>query len=183
MPITKRVSLTLRPPIRVFALLGVLVATGIAAFVFLVARPQSEAKPIASKTPPTRPAQKTKPAAKAPTPRTPARPAARQTKSGFPAPVDRALRYNRVVVVALYMPGARVDSVVRREARAAAILSRVGFVPISALSERLVRPLVAKTGVLPDPAVVIVRRPGVVTATLSVADRDTIAQAVVQAKR
>lgn len=175
-------SLTLSPPIRVFALLGVLVATGVAAFVFLVARPQGEAEPIASKTPPTTPAQKTKPAAKVPARQTPTRPA-RQTKSGFPAPVDRALRHNRVVVVAIYMPGARVDAVVRREARAAAISSRVGYVPISALSERLVRPLIARTGVLPDPAVVIVKRPGVVTTTLSVTDRETIAQAVAQAKR
>lgn len=87
------------------------------------------------------------------------------------------------MVVAVYMPGASVDAVVRREARAAAIWARAGYVPISALSERLVRPLVAKTGVLPDPAVVIVKRPGLVTATLSVADRNTIAQAVVQAKR
>jgi hypothetical protein len=176
-------SLTLSPPIRVFALLGVLVATGVAAFVFLVARPQGDAEPIASKTPPTTPAQKTKPATKVPARQTPTRPAARQTKSGFPAPVDRALRHNRVVVVAIYMPGARVDAVVRREARAAAILSRVGYVPISALSERLVRPLIARTGVLPDPAVVIVKRPGVVTTTLSVTDRDTIAQAIAQAKR
>lgn len=176
-------SLTLSPPIRVFALLGVLVATAVAAFVFLVARPQSEAEPIASKTPPTRPAQKTKPATKVPARQTPTRPAARQTKSGFPAPVDRALRHNRVVVVAVYMPGAGVDTVVRREARAAAIFSRVGYVPISALSERLVRPLIARTGVLPDPAVVIVKRPGVVTTTLSVTDRDTIAQAIVQAKK
>ena len=176
-------SLTLSPPIRVFALLGVLVATGVAAFVFLVARPPSEAEPIASKTPPTRPVQKTKPATKVPARQTPTRPAARQTKSGFPAPVDRALRHNRVVVVAVYMPVAGVDSVVRREARAAAIFSRVGYVPISALSERLVRPLIARTGVLPDPAVVIVKRPGVVTTTLSVTDRDTIAQAIVQAKK
>jgi hypothetical protein len=177
------VSLTLSPPIRVFALLGALVATGIAAFVFLVARPQGDAEPIATKTPSAKPTPQTKPKTNAPARPTPARPAARPTKSGFPLPVDRALRHNRVVVVAVYMPGARVDAVVRREARAAAISSRAGYIPISALSERLVGPLVAKTGVLPDPAVVIVKRPGVVTAMLSVADRDTIAQAVVQAKR
>lgn len=184
MPITTRVSLTLSPPVRVFALLGVLAAVGLAAFLFLAARPESEA----STAPVTRPAPQTKPTTKVPTTKvpaktTPARPAARPTRSGFPLPVDRALRHNRVVVVAVYMPGASVDAVVRREARAAAIWARAGYVPISALSERLVRPLVAKTGVLPDPAVVIVKRPGLVTATLSVADRNTIAQAVVQAKR
>ena len=42
--------------------------------------------------------------------------------------------------------------------------------------------LVAKTGVLPDPAVVVVRRPGVVTATLGVSDRETVEQAVAEAK-
>lgn len=81
------------------------------------------------------------------------------------------------------MPGAGVDSQVRAAARAGARVSGAGFVALSALSERLVRPLVAKTGVLPDPAVVILKRPGIVTATLSVTDRETIAQAVVQAKR
>jgi hypothetical protein len=175
------VSLTLSPPIRIFALLGMLAAVGLAAFLFLAARPQSEA----STTPATRPTPQTKPkpSTNVPARATPTRPAARSTRSGFPLPVDRALRHNRVVVVAVYMPGAHVDALVRREARAAAISRRAGYVALSALSERLMRPLVAKTGVLPDPAVVILKRPGVVSATLSVADRDTIAQAVVQAKK
>jgi hypothetical protein len=81
------------------------------------------------------------------------------------------------------VPGARVDRDVRAAARAGASASGAGYVAISALSERLVRPLVAKTGVLPDPAVVIVKRPDVVTTTLSVTDRETVAQAVAQAKR
>jgi len=81
------------------------------------------------------------------------------------------------------MPNAAVDAAVRTEARAAAARSRAGYVAISALDERLVQSLVAKTGVLPAPAVLVVKRPGVVTATLSVADRETIAQAVVQARR
>jgi hypothetical protein len=176
------VSLTLSPPIRVFALLGALAATGLAAFLFLSSRSQGDAEPIVAPTPPARPAPQTKPKT-APARPKPARPVARPTRSGFPLPVDRALRNNRVVVVAVYMPGARVDAVVRREARVAAAVARAAYVPISALSERLVRPLVSKTGVLPDPAVVVVKRPGVVAATLSVADRETIAQAVVHAKR
>jgi hypothetical protein len=105
------------------------------------------------------------------------------TKTGFPASVDRALRLRGVAVVAVYMPHAAVDAAVLKEARAAAVKSRVGYVAISALNERLVQQLVAKTGVLPAPAVLVVKRTGVVTATLSVADRDTIAQAVAQARR
>jgi hypothetical protein len=46
-----------------------------------------------------------------------------------------------------------------------------------------VRPLLAKTGVLPDPAVIVLERPGVVRATLGVTDRVTVAQAVAQARR
>jgi len=180
-------SLTMTPPIRVFAFLGALVAAGIAAFLFLVVRPGSGADTVASPTPVTRPAPVTKPAAARPrtpvTPQPASRPATLQTKSGFPVPVDRALRRHPVVVVAVYIPGAGVDLQVRAAARAGAREAGAGYVALSALSERLVRPLVAKTGVLPDPAVVILKRPGIVTATLSVADRETIAQAVVQAKR
>jgi cell wall-associated NlpC family hydrolase len=178
-------SLTLTPPMRIFAFVGVLVAAGIAAFMFLVLRPGSGAE-ASSPTPVTRPAPVTTPAPKprVTAPQSPAsRPAAVRTKSGFPVPVHRALARNRVVVVVVYMPGARVDLDVRAAARAGASASGAGYVALSALSERLVRPLVAKTGVLPDPAVVIVKRPDVVTTTLSVTDRETVAQAVTQAKR
>ena len=178
-------SLTLSPPIRIFAFVGMLAVAGIAAFLFLVARPGSGGE-AASPTPVTRPAPVT---TTAPKPRVsaPQRPASRaatvQTKSGFPVPVHRALARNRVVVVVVYMPGASVDREVRAAARAGAHASGAGYVAISALSERLVRPLVAKTGVLPDPAVVIVKRPDVVTTKLSVTDRVTVAQAVAHARR
>jgi hypothetical protein len=176
------VSMTLTPPIRVAALVGALVAAGLVAFVFLVGRGASENDASSPTAPVTNPSVRTTTppkASQAPT----VRPRVVVTKSGFPAPVDRALRRRGVVVVAIYMPHAAVDAVVRAEARAAAVRSRAGYVAISALNERLVGSLVARTGVLPDPAVLIVKRPGVVTATLSVTDRDTIAQAVAQARR
>jgi hypothetical protein len=174
-------SVTLTPPIRVAALVSALVATGLAAFVFLIGRGASE-DISAPTTPATRPAtQRTTPSNTAQ--KLPAAKVGVATKSGFPAPVDRALRRRGVVVVVVYLPGAAVDAVVRMEARAAAIRSRAGYVAISALNERLVGSLVARTGFLPDPAVVIVKRPGVVTSRLSVTDRDTIAQAVAQARQ
>lgn len=177
------VTMTFSPPIRVFALIGALVATGLLAFVFVVGRDASESDFSAPATPVKKPVAHTTKAPKvAPRPAV-VKPRIVPTKSGLPAPVDHALRYSRVVVVAVYMPRAAVDAVVRAEARAAATSSRAGFVAISALNERLVGALVAKTGVLPDPAIVIVKRPGVVTATLSVTDRETIAQAVAQARR
>jgi hypothetical protein len=171
---------TLSPPVRIVAVLGVLAAVGLAVFFFLLGRPATEAELVA--VPITRPAAPTtQPTSKPITakPRTaPATP-----KSGFPLLVDRALENRRVVVVALYMPGASVDAVVRKEARAGAIRAGAGYVAIPATSSRLVEPLIAKTGVLPEPAVVIVKRPGVVTATFGVTDRDLVAQAALQAKK
>ena len=81
------------------------------------------------------------------------------------------------------IPGAAVDAQVRSEARAAAKLGRAAFVPLSALNETAMSGLMAKTGVLPDPAVVIVKRPGTVVSTFSVADAGTIAQAIAEARR
>jgi hypothetical protein len=179
------VSVSLSPPVRVFAFVGVLVTVGLAAFLFLVARggaDEATDEPLVTPTPAVTPAKP--PAATPPTPRraTPPR-VASLPASGFPLPVHRALRRNPVVVVVVYTPGATVDSYVRAQASAGARASRAGLVQLSALSERLVEPLVAKTGLLPSPAVVVLKRPGVVAAKLSVTDRETIAQAVAQARR
>ncbi len=177
-------SLTLSPPIRVAALVGALVLTGLAAFVFLLGRglvggePESVATPTPVVQPAPTPAATPKPAVKPVAPRPKPRVA-----SGFPAKIDHALRYGRVVVVSVSLPGAAVDAVVRREARTAAKTSRARFVALSAANERAMSGLVAKTGVLPAPAVVIVKRPGVVVATFSVTDAATISQAIAQARR
>ncbi len=174
-------SLTLNPPTRLAALLGALVLTGLAAVVFLVGRGALGEATSVSGTP----AQMTKPArgvAAKPEPAAAPRAQAR-VPSGFPPKIDHALRYNRVVVVSVSIPGAAVDAVVRREARSGAQAARAGFVAISATNERAIAGLVTKTGVLPAPAVVIVKRPGVVAGTFSVTDAGTIAQAVAQARR
>jgi len=179
---------TVSPPIRVAALVGALVAAGLVAFVFVMGRGVSESATSTPAKPATELAQRGAATPTGVTPTKAIRPRAAAprvvvTKSGFPAPVDRALRRRGVAVVAVYMPRAAVDALVRTEARAAAIESRVGYVAISALSERLVSLLVAETGVLPAPSVLVIKRPGIVTATLGVADRETIAQAVAQARR
>jgi len=175
------VTATLSPPVRIVAVLGVLAAAGLAVFFFLLGRPATEAEPVA--VPITRPTTQTaqptsKPIAVKPRTTAPATP-----KSGFPLVVDRALKSRRVVVVALYVPGASVDAVVRKEARAGAIRAGAGYVAVPATQSRLVELLIAKTGVLPEPAVLIVKRPGVVTATFGVTDRDLVAQAALQAKK
>lgn len=176
------VSLTITPPVRLVALVGALVLTGIAAAVFLLSRNAIDGEPSASvpqtpahTTPASKPtAAKPSPAVKHPTHRRP---------TGFPTSVDNALRANRIVVVSVFMPNAPVDAIVRRAAREGARAAHARFVGISALNERAVARLVAKTGVLPDPAVVVVKRPGVVMSTFSVTDAGTIAQAVAQARK
>ena len=175
--------MTISPPLRVAALVGALVLTGLAAVVFLVGRGAlaDDASPTAA-TPTTRTAPRAASAPAASKPRV-ATPKPARVASGFPPRIDHALRYSRVVVVSVSIPGAAVDGIVRREARAAARAAHAGFVPVSALNERAVSGLVAKAGVLPAPAVVIVKRPGVVTATFSVTDAATIQQAVAQARR
>ena len=174
-------SLTLNPPTRLTVLVAAVVLTGLAAVVFVLGRgtlgeePSVSASPAPMAKPAPSVAAKPKPAA---APRAQAR-----VPSGFPSKIDHALRYNRVVVVSVSLPGAAVDAVVRRQARSGAKAARAGFVAISAANERAISGLVAKTGVLPAPAVVIVKRPGIVSATFSVTDAGTIAQAVAQARR
>ena len=166
---------------RVFALVGLLAATGFAAFFFLSG---SRAEPAAADAPTTTPAAVTpKPAKPAPVRPTPAKPLTWAKRSGLPPAIARVFRANRVAVVAVYMPGAPVDAHVRAQARAGAARARAGFVAVSATSQRLVAPLIAKAGVLPQPAVVVIRRPGVVVATLGVTDSGTVAQTVLQAKK
>jgi hypothetical protein len=178
------VSLTVSPPTRLTALVGALLLTCLAAVVFLLGRgalagdgtAATTSTPVVH-TPQTVPKANS---AKAPAAKAKTKP---RVASGFPPRIDHALRYSRVVVVSVSMPGAAVDAVVRKEAREAAKAAHAAFVPVSALNERAVSGLMAKTGVLPDPAVVVVRRPGVVVATFSVTDAGTIAQAVAEARR
>lgn len=180
-------SLTLNPPTRLTALVGALVLTGLAAVVFMLGRgvlAGEPSTPVATPSSVTKEASSPTSAPKAATPRPVTSAHAKvRVSSGFPARVEHALRYNRVVVVSVSLPGAAVDAIVRREARAAAKAGRAGFVAISAENEPAVARLVAKTGILPDPAVVVLKRPGVVTTTFSVADAATIAQAVAEARR
>jgi hypothetical protein len=173
------VSIALNPPARIAVFATALVLTGLGAFVLLLGRGQDDtASPVATATTPVARAQ-AKPGA-------PAKRAATARKPvlapDLPRPVAKAFLNRKVVVVAVYVPGAEVDRVVRGEARAGARMSVAGFVPISATSESALQKIVAKAGVIPAPAVVIMRRPGVVVTTLGVSDRQTVAAAVARAK-
>ena len=193
----------LSPQLRIFALVAALAAVGAALAMFTLGR--GSAEPIAV-APAAKPAAQTKPAApKAAVPKAAAaRPVAPPTEaaakpkprpaaaappknpplapSGFPAAVDVALRSHEVVVVSLYVPGARVDELAIDEARAGAALGGAGFVTLNVLEEKTAKPLLAKLGTLEDPSLLVIKRPGELALRLSgFVDRDTVAQAAANA--
>jgi hypothetical protein len=101
---------------------------------------------------------------------------------GIPAILARALARHPVVVVALFDPEAELDGITLSEASAGAAASRVGFVPLNVLKQAQAGPLTSTLGVLPDPAVLVYRRPGELVARFDgFADRDTVAQAAANA--
>lgn len=173
--------MTLSPPVRVAALVAALALTGLGAFVFLLGGRAGQDDAGATTAPATKPATQLRT-----TPTTASKPTIARKKPALapdlPRPVALAFRNRQVVVVAVYVPGSAVDANVRSEARAGARMAVAGFVPISASSENALTKIVAKAGILPAPAVVIMRRPGIAVTTLGVVDRQTVAAAVAQAK-
>jgi hypothetical protein len=199
------VTLTISPQMRIVVALGGVAALGLAAFMLMIGRP-SGATPVATikplhpvRKPGTHGTLRTKPlqhtvarsgsraSAPAKSKVTPAKPKKAAPKPvmllpGLPAEVAAALRTHELVVVSLYDPQARVDQISLAEASAGAKVAHAGFVPLNVLGQRQAGPLVRQLGVLPDPAVLVYRRPGDLVARFDgFADRDTVAQAVLNA--
>jgi hypothetical protein len=139
---------------------------------------------------PAKPAAATKPKPAATKPKTVAKPkpainvaavkAARQ--AGLPAPLAQAFGRYRTVVVSLYDPYSKVDAIAYAEAKAAAALAGVGFVPLNVLSEAEVGKLTEQLGLLPDPGVLVYVRPATLAARIGgFADKETVAQAAANA--
>ena len=181
------------PPVRIFAILIVLV--GVAGMLAMKTMGASvdESTPIAL------PVQKPAKAVKAtpqPAKAAPGKPKAVQPKpakpkpavnpvvppTGFPLAVDKALRQNAVVVVSLVVPGARVDELAAAEAEAGAKLGGAGFLALNVLNEGVARALLSKLDILGDPSVLVLKRSGEVALELSgFFDRETVAQAAASA--
>lgn len=168
-------NLSVSPPIRILAVLGGLLAVAAGLFAFMQ-RP--------SESPPAAPAAVGKPApvASKPTPApAPVQPAVK-LDSGLPPALAAALTQEKVVVVSLYVPGARVDELATAEARAGAELGGAGFLALNVLDEASAGPLLDKVGVLDDPSLLVFTRPGVVAVQIAgFADRETVAQAAASA--
>lgn len=193
-------NLTVSPQIRIFALVGVLGALGLAVGMVALSHRSSGSSAAPHVIKPLHPVKKhavplPKPAAvhqkvapapaKAkPKPAPAARkPAATPAPDGLPAAVAAALREHAVVVVSLYDPQADVDAASVGEASAGAKLAGAGFVALDVLSQKDAEPLTEKLGVLPDPALLVYQRPAKLVLQINgFADRDTVAQAAANAR-
>jgi hypothetical protein len=104
--------------------------------------------------------------------------------AGMPAPIAKALGKDPIVVVSVYNPYSEVDGIAFAEARAGAQMAKVGFLPLSVLSQAQVGKLTEQLGLLPDPGLLVYARPGTLVARISgFADKETVAQAAQNAAR
>jgi hypothetical protein len=109
-------------------------------------------------------------------------------KAAVPAPpnelplaIRKALARDRVVVVALYDPNAKIDGAALAEAKAGAKLGGGVFVPID-VRRKAVDSLNTRYGAVHDPAVLVLRPPGSLVVRIDgFADKDTVAQAALNA--
>jgi hypothetical protein len=102
---------------------------------------------------------------------------------GLPVHIALALRTHSVVVVTLTQPGAAVDQTTAAEAQAGALEMGAGFVNLDVFHQRPGTAILRKLGVLNTPAVLVVKRPGLVYSEFKgFVDRDVVAQAVADAR-
>lgn len=193
-------STTISRPVRIFALVAVIAAAG--GFGLLMLQPKKAVTPPVVAQAPAAGATTSTTAAKAragsheaasagtrtapPTSRR-REPATKASSlvaaNGLPATIDAAFRNHRIVVVSVFNPQAPSDAISYAEARAGASDAGAGFVGISLMDNPLAAALTNSLpggGLLPDPGVLIYRRPGVLVQRLDgFADRDVVAQATV----
>ncbi len=95
----------------------------------------------------------------------------------------RALDKHRIVVAVLYAPGASLDSLALGEARAGANLAGAGFVAIDVYDPSEIATVAGAYSFRTSPSVLVfVRNEGVATAFERYVDRETVAQAVDNAR-
>jgi hypothetical protein len=182
------VTLTISPQMRIVVALGFLAALGMAAFTLGMGRPSGASQASIAPIKPLHPVRKVVQARPKVVPArpkvVPKKPAPKPVAllPGLTPEIAAALRRHDVVVVSLFDPQARVDRISLAEASAGAKAADAGFVPLDVLRQSQGGPLVRQLGVLPDPAVLVYRRPGDLVARFDgFADRDTVAQAVANA--
>ncbi|MBW8741265.1 MAG: hypothetical protein JF623_01255 [Acidobacteria bacterium] len=194
--------MTVSPPIRIAAIVGLAAALGLGGLFMLAGHKSSTptvAAPVHIVHHPFGPGVKKQAAVHTATPshprevakaaaphapvarKAPERPSAEVAalKAGLPGTLARALGRNPVVVVALTNPQAEVDGIAYAEARTGAAAAGVGFVALNVLSQADIGRLTEHFGqVLPDPAILVYRRPATLVVRIDgFVDKDTVAQA------
>lgn len=190
-------DLTISRPIKIVALVAIIVAAGGGAMLTLHKGSQNAAPPVlVQHQSPVRAAKPATPSRKVPQASTrtapptsvahaPSRAKAASSvgANGLPAMLDAALRKHRIVVVSLFDPQSRTDSISYAEAKAGASAARVGFVGVDLLDSSVAGALTTSLpggGLLPEPGVLIYRRPGTLVGRLDgFNDRQVVAQAAV----
>jgi hypothetical protein len=196
------VTLTVSPPVRIVALLGIVAAVALGAGFMVLGRGGNSSAPApvvikhhpfgsgaASKATTAKPV--TKPAAKAALKAAPvvhkaaAKPPAELAAlaAGLPPRLASALGQAPVVVVELTDPQSEVDAIAYAEAGAGAQLAGVPFVPLNVLSQSDVGKLTEQFGsTLPEPSVLIYTRPARLAVRIDgFVDKETVAQAAANA--
>jgi hypothetical protein len=199
------VDLTLSRPVRIFALVAVLVAVaggGVlmierkhastapsaaelqareharAAALRAAAKPHVQARRHAAK-----PRATSKPV---PAKTLPPKPPVLVAANGLPVSLAAALRNHRIVIVAIFDPQSQTDAISYAEARAGAADAGVGFLGVSLLNNKIAAPLTAALpdgSLLPAPGLLIYRRPGTLVQRIDgFADRAAVAQAAVASR-
>ena len=165
--------------LRLVAVLGVIILC--VGGLLVVTRHKSSAPSTASSTP-----AATTPATTTPAPSTAHQHSVAPPKlatHGLPVHVAQALQKHSVVVVSLFSPHSGVDQIATAEAQAGARAGSAGFVNIDVNRQRPGTAILHKLGVVDTPAVLVVKRPGVVYSEFKgFADRDVVEQAVADAR-
>ena len=198
--------MSLSPRVRILAAALVLAVAALAAGFMLLGGSPSSSQAAVKTIKPLHPVNKAakkaaKPKAKVPAKKLAPKPARKVAKkvakpkgpsviNGMPAALARALASHAVVVVSLYAPRSSVDAMATDEAKHGAALAGAGFVAFNVADEKIVSPLTslltgaqtAADRVLDGPAVLVFQRPRTLFVRFNgFADRDTVAQAVVNA--
>jgi hypothetical protein len=174
---------TVSSPVRIVALVGLVVALAAGGLLALRMRHQTTApaavKPVLT-APVTTPS--TTPSTPVTHPRVPARPVLRLDPS-LPPPVRVALEHSRRAVVFVYSRSSATDLTLRAEVAAGAKEAGVPFVPLDVDSNAVAAAVFGWTSSAADPETLVVRRPGTVTfKLLGMTDSTPVVQAVASAR-
>jgi hypothetical protein len=102
---------------------------------------------------------------------------------GLPVKVALALQKHAVVVVSLYQPNAEVDQITSNEAQQGAVNGGAGFVKLDVFHQHPGSAILHKLGVINTPAVLVIKRPGLVYSEFNgFVDSSVVEQAVTDAR-